>query len=89
MESEMVLYIMRRALETALLVSAPILGVMLAVSIIVSILQAVTSIRDQTIGVVIKLGCLGASVLLFGGWMMEMAMSFTKEIFNGLESLGP
>ncbi len=88
MDPEFVLYIGRRALETALLVSAPVLSVALIVGIFAAMLQAVTSIRDMTLGVVMKIGAVGVTLLVCGGWMMQMAVSFTNEIFNHVQALG-
>ena len=89
MDGALVMYLGRRALETAMLIAAPALGVVLVIGFIVAMLQAVTSIRDMTTGMVLKLGCLGITLLICGGWMMELAVSFTKEIFNHLQSMGP
>ena len=76
-------------METTMLLMAPTLGVMLAVGFLVAMLQAVTSVRDMTLGIVVKLGCLGLVLLVCGSWMMETAMNFTGEIFNHLISMGP
>jgi len=84
----MVLYIGRRMLETAMYIAAPILCVTMVMGFLVAMLQAVTSIRDMTFGMVIKLGCMGLTLLLFGGWMMQMAVDFTNEVFNHLQSMG-
>lgn len=89
MDGQQVMYVARRALETAMLLASPILGVTLIVSLAVATMQAVTSIRDMTLGMVIKLGCMGLTLLFAGGWMMEVAVGFTKEIFNQLQSMGP
>ena len=89
MDSEFVLFIGRRTLETALLLAAPALGVMVLVGFLVAMLQAVTSVRDMTLGIAIKLGCLGVTLLVCGGWMMQVAVGFTREIFNHLQTIGP
>ena len=89
MDGELVIHLGRRMLETALLLSAPTLAVMLVVGFLVAMLQAVTSVRDMTLGIVVKLGCLGLTLLAFGGWMMQVAVSFTSEVFSQLFSMGP
>ena len=71
-----------------MLVSAPVLSVALVVGILAAMLQAVTSIRDMTLGVVMKIAAVGITLLICGGWMMQMAVSFTTEIFNHVQSLG-
>ncbi len=72
----------------ALLLSAPVLGVTMAVSLLVAILQAVTSIRDMTIGTVIKIAAVGVTLLICGGWMMQITVGFTQEIFNHVQAMG-
>ncbi len=89
MDGALVLHVGRRTLETAMLLASPILGVTLVVSLLVATMQAVTSIRDMTLGVVIKLACMGVTAMIFGGWMMQVAVSFAKEMFNHLQSMGP
>ena len=89
MNIELVMYVGRRLLETALLLAAPALGVMLVVGFLVAMIQAVTSVRDMTLGIVVKLGCLGLTLLALGGWMMQTAISFTREVFNYLVAMGP
>ena len=49
MDSSFTLYLGRHTLETALLLSAPILLTCIIVGVVITILQAVTSIRDMTI----------------------------------------
>ncbi len=88
MDAEFVLYIGRRALETALLLAAPVLLVTLVVGFLVAMLQAVTSIRDMTMGLVVKLACVGITTLICGSWMMQVAVGFAQEIFNHMQSLG-
>jgi flagellar biosynthetic protein FliQ len=88
MTAEQVLYIGRRGLETAMLLAAPVLGMTLLVGVLVAMLQAVTSIRDMTMGLVLKIACVGITLLVCGGWMMDVAVGFTAEIFNHVQSVG-
>jgi len=88
MDADLVLHVGRRALETALLVAAPALCVALLVGIVVAMIQAVTSIRDMTMGMVLKIASVGVVMLFFGGWMMHVAVSFTIEVFNQVQAIG-
>ena len=88
MDSEFVIYIGRRTLETALLISAPALLVALLVGFLTAMLQAVTSVRDMTLGMVVKLAAIGATLVLFGGRMMQTAVAFTTEVFNHVQTMG-
>jgi len=88
MDGDLVLYLTRRTLETALLVSAPVLAVTLVLGVIVAMLQAVTSIKDMTMGLVLKLAGVGVTMLVTGGWSLQVAVDFTREIFNHVQMLG-
>jgi len=88
MTNEFIMHVGRRALETALMLGGPVLLVTLVVGFLVSMLQAVTSIRDMTMGLVVKLACVGLTLLLCGGWMMNVAVEFTREIFHHMQTVG-
>jgi flagellar biosynthetic protein FliQ len=88
MDSSFILYLGRHTLETTLLLSAPILLTCIIVGVIVTLLQAVTSIRDMTITIVPKLLAVGVVTLLFGNWMLGVLLRFTNEIFSYIQNTG-
>jgi flagellar biosynthetic protein FliQ len=88
MDSSFALYIGRHTLETALLLAAPILVTCMAVGIVITLLQAVTSIRDMTLTIVPKLLAVGAVTLLFAGWMLQVVIGFSNEIFSLIQNIG-
>ncbi|MHC4075863.1 MAG: flagellar biosynthetic protein FliQ [Planctomycetota bacterium] len=88
MDSGFVVYLGRQTLETALLVSAPILLTCVIVGVLVTLLQAVTSIRDMSLTVVPKLMAVGLVTLLFGNWMLGTLLKFVNEIFGHIQSIG-
>ena len=88
MDSSFILYLGRHTLETTLLLSAPILLTCIIVGTIVTLLQAVTSIRDMTITIVPKLLAVGVVTLLFGNWMLGVLLRFTNEIFSHIQDMG-
>lgn len=88
MDSSFILYLGRHTLETALLVSAPILVTCLVVGIVVTLLQAVTSIRDMTLTIVPKLLAVGVVMLATGGWTMGIILDFTNQIFGHIQNVG-
>lgn len=88
MDSAFVLYLGRHTLETALLLAAPILLTCMAVGIVVTLLQAVTSMRDMTLTIVPKLLAVGAVTLIFGGWMLQVMLRFTTDIFAQIQNIG-
>jgi len=88
MDSSFALYLGRHTLETALLLAAPILITCIVVGVTVTLLQAVTSIRDMTLTIVPKLLAVGAVILLFGGWMLQITLRFANEIFGHIQNIG-
>lgn len=88
MDSSFVLYLGRHTLEVAMLVSAPILLTCVVVGIVVTLFQAVTSIRDMSLTVVPKLISVGVVMLLFGNWTLGVLLKFITEIFVHIQNVG-
>ena len=88
MDSSFILYLGRYTLETAVLLSAPILITCMVVGITVTLFQAVTSIRDMTLSIVPKLLAVGIVILLCGGWLLEVVLRFTNEMFGHIRNIG-
>jgi flagellar biosynthetic protein FliQ len=88
MGSSFALYLGRHTLETALLLAAPILLTCMVVGVTVTLLQAVTSIRDMTLTIVPKLLAVGAVILLLGGWSLGVMLKFAHEIFGHIQNIG-
>lgn len=87
MTVEMVTEIGRQAIETALLVSAPILGLSLIVGLLVSTFQAMTQINEATLTFVPKVLAVFAATLLFLPWMMGVLIAFMTHIITSIPSL--
>lgn len=88
MDSSFILYLGRHTLETALLLSAPILLTCMVVGVVITLFQAITSIRDMTLTIVPKLLAVGVVTLLFGGWALQIVLRFTNEIFGYIQNIG-
>jgi flagellar biosynthetic protein FliQ len=88
MDSTFVLYLGRHTLETALLLAAPILLTCMIVGLTVTLLQAITSIRDMTLTIVPKLLAVGVVILICGGWMLQVILRFANEFFGHIQNIG-
>lgn len=88
MDASFVLYLGRHTLETALLLSAPILITCIVVGVVITLFQAITSLRDMTLTTVPKLLAVGGVTLLTGGWMLEVTLRFTNEMFAYIQNMG-
>ncbi|MHC4561683.1 MAG: flagellar biosynthetic protein FliQ [Planctomycetota bacterium] len=89
MDGTFVLFLGRRTMETALLLASPILVVAVLVGFSTALFQAVTSVRDMTLSMVFKIVAVGLAALAFGGWMCQIAIGFTTEIFNHMAGVAP
>jgi flagellar biosynthetic protein FliQ len=88
MDSTFFLYLGRHTLETALLLVAPVLVICMVVGIVMTLIQAVTSIRDMTLTIVPKLLSMGFVLLIFGNWMLSVVLKFTIEVFGYMQNTG-
>ena len=61
--------------------SAPILLVSLAVGLIISIFQTVTSIQEQTLTFVPKILAVFLTLMLLGGWMLDSMRGFMVDLW--------
>lgn len=84
MTPEAVINIGRQAMETTLLVSAPVLGIGLIVGVVVSLFQAVTQIQEVTLAFIPKILAVMITMLLFFPWMLNIMMTFTNHVFMGI-----
>ena len=82
MTTEAVTEMMRQALYVILETALPLLLVSMAIGLIVSIFQTVTSIQEQTLTFVPKLVGIFLTLMILGGWMMNNMVEFTKSLWT-------
>ena len=87
MTIETVTEIGRQAIETAMLVSAPVLGLSLVVGLMVSTFQAMTQINEATLTFVPKVLAVFAATILFLPWMMGVLIAFMTHIITSIPTL--
>ena len=66
-----------------LLVSAPILGAGLLVGLVISLLQAVTQVQEQTLAFVPKIVAMVLVAVLLLGWIGGQISVFAERMFGG------
>ncbi|MBO4640693.1 MAG: flagellar biosynthesis protein FliQ [Treponema sp.] len=77
-----VISLMRGAVTQIITIIAPILGLALIVGLIVAILQAVTSIQEQTLTFLPKLLVILLLVALLGGFIFSNLSEYTVALFS-------
>ena len=81
-ETQALLALADRMLWVAALAAAPILVATLAVGMVVGIIQAATSVNEQTLTFVPKLAITALVLVVFGASIMALIGDFTQEIFT-------
>lgn len=84
MTPELVISVGKSALETAILISAPILLLSLIIGLIISIFQAVTQINEATLTFVPKILVTFIALLIFFPWMLRIMLGFTTTLFTNI-----
>ena len=74
--------LVRQTLVLALIVSLPMLGIGLAVGIVVSLLQAVTQIQEQTLTFVPKIVAMVAASILLMPWISHRVVEYATVMFS-------
>lgn len=87
MPHALVVDLARDALMLAVTLAGPLLLVALAVGLLVSVFQAVTSIQEQTLSFVPKLFAVGVVFLALLSWMLQQMIRYTTELFRSLPGL--
>lgn len=77
MNVDVALFWVQEAVRTAMLVTAPLLGMALMVGLMVSLFQAITSIQEMTLSYIPKIAIVGLTLLVLLPWMLEILTDFT------------
>ncbi|OLE86500.1 MAG: EscS/YscS/HrcS family type III secretion system export apparatus protein [Acidobacteria bacterium 13_1_20CM_2_55_15] len=85
MSEEMILRLARQTLETALLVSAPMLAAGLIVGVIISVVQIITSIHDTALAFVPRIVVTFVVFLIVFPWMMATMVSYTHTLLASFQ----
>jgi len=83
MTEETVLQIGLNALQTMVFLAGPVLVVAMVVGIVISILQAITQINEQTLTFVPKIVAVILTLIVMGPWMLRVMQEYAIGIFGG------
>ncbi len=87
MNSEQVVALARGSLVIALWLGAPLLLVATVVSLLINIVQTLTSLQDSTISTVPRLAAVAVASLLFMPWMLRKLMFYTIGLWSDFHPL--
>lgn len=87
MSHQLVIDLSRQAIMTALMIAAPMLLIALGVGLVVSIIQSVTQIQEQTLVFVPKLVLVGGALIVGMPWLLQILIRYTTELFRGIPAM--
>ena len=82
MTMELAVDIVRNLLQTALIISIPILGTALVVGLTISFVQGITSLQEQTLTFVPKLVCVALAIVLSANFILRNLVDFAVSMIN-------
>jgi flagellar biosynthetic protein FliQ len=82
MSNEAALELVRTALVITLKIAGPILIAGLVVGLIISIVQSVTSIQDQTLSFVPKIAVMLIATILLVPWVAQRLIEYATELLS-------
>lgn len=87
MTPEMVMTLAYKAMQTAVLLAAPMLLMALLTGLLVSLFQAATQINEMTLSFIPKILAVFAVLVFAGPWLLELITTYTRELLTSLPTL--
>ena len=84
---ELAVDILRNLLQTGLILSIPILGTATAVGLIVSFIQSITSLQEQTLTFVPKLICVSLAIVLSANFILKTLTEFCISMISMIPTM--
>lgn len=87
MTPEMVMTLAYKAMQTAVLLAAPMLLMALLTGLLISLFQAATQINEMTLSFIPKILAVFAVLVFAGPWLLELITTYTRELLTSLPTL--
>jgi len=87
MTPDMAINICRKAIQTILMISAPMLLSGMLIGLLISTFQAATQINEQTLTFIPKILVVFLTMLFFGPWIIRVMITFTVGLFEIMATL--
>lgn len=87
MTPESLIDVLRHALQVGGMVAGPTILFGMVAGVAVSIFQATTQINDFTLVFVPKVIATVVALILFGSWMLQMYLAFTRQMILSLPTV--
>ena len=87
MNPDDVIELIQEAFKIGLIISLPIMLATLVFGVIISVIQSITSIQEQTMVFVPKILAVFAALLICFSWMMNTVINFTVELITRIPDI--
>ena len=84
MSEALVVGVVRQAIETAIMVSLPMLLAGLIAGVLVSVFQTVTSIQDNVLAFIPRAAAIFAAFAITFPWMLRVLTGFSSDLIRRL-----
>lgn len=88
MPQDTLLDLAKSTLMTALMICAPALLVGMAVGLLISFFQTVTSLQEQTLTIVPKMLAVLTTIVVLMPWILGTLREYTAALFSNLAAFG-
>ena len=82
MNDALITTLMQNALTTLMWIVAPMLGVAIVAGVVMSLIQTLTSIQDQTFSFAPRVIAIFAVFLFTFPWILRVLLTFTSALFS-------
>lgn len=79
--------LVREGVLETLILAGPLLLIAMVVGLIVAILQATTSIQEQTLSFVPKIAAILVGLVIFGRFLLQSLIEYTRRLFESIPNI--
>ena len=87
MNEQTIMQLGRDTLAVTAMLSAPLLLVAVVVGLLVSVLQTITSVQEQTLTFVAKVGAVLVTMVVLMPWLLQTICQYTTTLLTNLAKL--
>ncbi|MGD1001202.1 MAG: flagellar biosynthetic protein FliQ [Candidatus Brocadiia bacterium] len=87
MNEQTIMQLGRDTLAVTAMLTAPLLLVAVVVGLLVSVVQTITSVQEQTLTFVAKVGAVLITLALLMPWMLQTICQYTTTLLSNLAKL--
>lgn len=87
MDVDTIIDLSQQALYVITMLAAPMLLAALAIGLLIGMFQAATSINEMTLSFIPKLLVLVVAIMMAGPWMLNLLVTYTRNLYLSIPGL--